>query len=58
MDGSLTQCAPDASDADGLGFSQAAAKLASTMRMNPWTSDGAPVDGAVVRVGVKLNLKR
>jgi TonB family protein len=58
VDGSLTQCAPDAGDSDGLGFSQAAAKLVSTMRMNPWTSDGAPVDGAVVRIGVKLNLKR
>ena len=41
----------------GLGFSEAAVKLASTMRMNPWTIDGAPVDGAVVRVGVRLNLK-
>ena len=56
-DGALTACAPDGGDADGLGFSQAAAKLASTMRMNPWTSDGAPVDGAIVRIGFRLNLK-
>jgi len=27
------------------------------MRMNPWQRDGEPVDGAVVQVGVRLNLK-
>ncbi|MFI4935009.1 MAG: TonB family protein [Caulobacterales bacterium] len=56
-DGSLTDCAPAEANPDGLGFSEAAAKLASTMKMNPWTDDGAPVDGAVVRVGVQLTLK-
>ena len=57
VDGTLTDCAPQPGDPDGLGFSEAAVRLASTMRMNPWTSDGAPVDGAVVRIGVRLNLK-
>lgn len=57
QDGSLTDCAPQEADPDGLGFSEAAAKLASTMKMNPWTVDGEPVDGAVVRVGVRLDLK-
>jgi hypothetical protein len=52
-----SDCAPLEADPDGLGFSEAAAKLASTMRMNPWTIDGGPVDGAVIRVGVKLKLK-
>ena len=33
-------------------------KLAETMRMNPWTADGSPVDGAVVRVGVRLDLRQ
>jgi TonB family protein len=56
-DGQLSDCAPAEADPDGLGFSEAAAKLASTMRMNPWTVDGAPVDGAVIRVGVRLKLK-
>jgi hypothetical protein len=28
------------------------------MRMNPWTAAAAPVDGAVVDVAVRLNLKR
>jgi TonB family protein len=57
QDGSLTGCQPQPGDPDGLGFSEAAVKLASTMRMNPWQRDGEPVDGAVVQVGVRLNLK-
>jgi TonB family protein len=56
-DGSLSDCAPAEADPEGLGFSEAAAKLAATMRMNPWTPDGSPVDGAVVRIGVRLDLK-
>jgi protein TonB len=56
LDGSLSDCAPEPGDPDGLGFSDAAVRLASTMRMNPWTVDGEPVDGAVVRLGVKLTL--
>jgi len=56
-DGALTDCAPERADPEGLGFSEAAAKLVSTMRMNPWTSDGRPVDGAMVTVSVRLNLK-
>ena len=55
--GTLTDCAPQAGDPDGLGFSEAAVKLAATMRMNPWTADAAPVDGATVDVAVQLNLK-
>ncbi len=57
-DGALSDCAPVEADPEGLGFSEAAAKLASTMRMNPWTPDGSPVDGAVVRVGVRLDLRQ
>ena len=56
-DGSLTTCTPEPGDPDGLGFSEAAVKLAAVMKMNPWSSDAAPVDGAVVRVRVELNLK-
>jgi len=55
--GTLSDCAPEDADPEGLGFSEAAAELASTMRMNPWTTDGQPVDGAVVRIGVRLSLK-
>jgi TonB family protein len=57
QDGSLTGCEPRPGDPDGLGFSEAAVRLVSTMRMNPWLPDGEPVDGAVVEVGVRLNLK-
>ncbi|HXQ17758.1 MAG TPA: TonB family protein [Caulobacteraceae bacterium] len=57
QDGTLSDCQPQPGDPDGLGFSEAAVKLASTMRMNPWQRDGEPVDGAVVQVGVRLNLK-
>ncbi len=49
--------APEAGDPDGLGFSEAAAKLASTMRMNLWSADGAPVEGGVVHIPIRLNLK-
>ena len=57
-DGSLTDCSPETGDPDGLGFSEVAVKLASTMKMNPWSSDGRPVDGAVYRVAIRLNLKQ
>ena len=56
-DGSLTDCSPEPGDPDGLGFSEAAVRLASVMKMNPWTADAAPVDGATVEVRIQLNLK-
>ncbi|THD78224.1 MAG: hypothetical protein E7812_11630 [Phenylobacterium sp.] len=55
-DGSMTACAPESADPDGLGFSEAAVKLASTMRMNLWSSDAEPVEGGVVHVAIRLNL--
>jgi|GEM_PF-828327 len=56
-DGSMTQCTPESAEPEGLGFSEAAAKLASAMKMNLWSADGAPVAGGVVHVPVRLNLK-
>jgi hypothetical protein len=56
-DGTMTACAPETGDPDGLGFSEAAAKLASTMKMNLWSADGAPVEGGVVHIPIRLNLK-
>jgi len=53
--GGLTACAPDGGDPEG--FSDVAAKLAGAMRMNPWSADARPVEGATVYVGVRLNLK-
>jgi TonB family protein len=55
-DGSMANCAPETADPDGLGFSQAAVKLASTMRMNLWSADAEPVEGGVVHVAIRLNL--
>jgi hypothetical protein len=57
-DGSLADCAPDAADPDGMGFSEAAVKLAATMRMNLWSADAQPVEGGTVRVAIRLNLDR
>jgi len=56
-DGALTGCAPEPGDPDGLGFSEAAVKLASNMRMNLWSADAEPVEGGVVHIPIRLNLK-
>lgn len=56
-DGSLTGCTPEPGDPDGLGFSEAAAKLASGMKMNLWGADAAPVVGGVVHIPIRLVLK-
>ena len=55
--GALTACVPEPGDPDGLGFSEAAAKLAGGMKMNLWSNDAAPVEGGVVHIPVRLNLK-
>jgi TonB family protein len=55
-DGSLTACrAFGAGEPPGLGFSEAAAKAAPSLRMSPWTDAGGPVDGALVRVPIRFN---
>jgi hypothetical protein len=56
-DGSMGACTPETGDPDGLGFSEAAAKLASTLKANLWSQDGGPVAGGEVRVAIRLNLK-
>ncbi|MFL5297351.1 MAG: TonB family protein [Phenylobacterium sp.] len=56
-DGAMSDCVPEPGEPDGLGFSEAAAKLASAMRMNLWSADGAPVQGGVVHIPIRLNLK-
>jgi hypothetical protein len=53
--GGLSACAPDPAEPAGLGFSEAAAQLASTMKMNLWSADGAPVQGGVVRIPIQLS---
>lgn len=56
-DGTMSACEPEAAEPAGLGFSEAAAKLAATLKMNLWSADGGPVEGGEVRVGIRLNLK-
>lgn len=54
-DGGLTQCSIAQEQPAGLGFGPAALALAETMSINPWTSDGHPVDGAEITVPIRLN---
>jgi TonB family protein len=56
-DGSMSACTPDAGDPDGLGFSEAVAKLALLLKVNRWSADAGPVDGGQVRVAIRINLK-
>ncbi|HEY2749828.1 energy transducer TonB [Phenylobacterium sp.] len=56
-DGSLRACRPTGEEPSGLGFSEAAAKLAGTLRANLWSLDGAPVSDGEVEVAIRLNLK-
>ncbi|THD61390.1 TonB family protein [Phenylobacterium sp.] len=56
-DGAMSACAPEAGDPDGLGFSEAAVRLAATLKMNLWSADGAPVVGGVVHIPIRLNLR-
>ena len=55
--GGVTACTPESADPQGLGFSEAVARLATTMKMNLWSADAAPVEGGVVYVAMRLNLK-
>ena len=53
-DGALSGCKPLPALSDEPGFSQAAAIVASGMRMNPWTDDGGPVDGATINLPIRF----
>jgi hypothetical protein len=55
-DGSLTACEEMPGNPDGLGFSHSAVIIAGAMAMNPWTDEGAPVDGATIAVPIRFNL--
>ena len=55
-DGALTDCAPAPGDPDGVGFSEAAVRVATVMKMNLWTQEGGPVDGARVKLPIRFNL--
>jgi hypothetical protein len=55
-DGTLAGCTPEPGEPEGVGFSEAAAKLASTLKMNLWSADAQPVEGGVVHIASRLNL--
>ncbi len=55
-DGSLKDCAVASEQPAGLGFGDAALTVAGVMVMNPWTAQGDPVDGARIRLPVRLEL--
>jgi TonB family protein len=56
-DGAFTACAPEPGEPDGLGFSEAAVKIAAGLKINLWSADAAPVEGGVVHIPVRLKLK-
>jgi protein TonB len=54
-DGALQACqASGDGDPPGFGFSEAAAKAATVIRISPWTESGGPVDGALVRIPIRF----
>lgn len=54
-DGNLTDCKVGREDPVGLGFGEAAVRVAQAMQMSPWTDDGRPVDGARIRLPIQFN---
>ncbi|HLY80939.1 MAG TPA: energy transducer TonB [Caulobacteraceae bacterium] len=54
QDGGLKDCTVESEEPAGLGFGGAALTVASVMVMNPWTAQGTPVDGAHIRLPVRL----
>lgn len=55
-DGALKPCVVVSEQPAGLGFGDAALIVAGVMQMNPWTAQGTPVDGARIRLPVRLEL--
>lgn len=53
-DGRLTDCKVARETPEGLGFGPAAVGIAGVMQMNPWTDEGRPVDGALIRLPIKF----
>jgi TonB family protein len=54
-EGAVTQCAPQPAAPDGLGFSEAVAQLASTLKVALWSDDAGPVYGGKLRLELRLD---
>jgi TonB family protein len=52
--GVLTDCQVESESPADVGFGDAALKMAPDMAMNPWTSQGTPLDGLKVRVPFRM----
>jgi TonB family protein len=52
--GALTACQVDGEDPPGLGFGPAAVAAAGAFKVNLWTDDGRPVDGAKIRMPIRF----
>jgi TonB family protein len=55
--GALINCQVKSEAPENLGFGRAALAIAAVMVMNPWTPQGVPVDGAHIRLPIRVNLK-
>jgi TonB family protein len=53
-DGSLSDCTVATEDPADMGFGEAALKIAAVTAMNPWTAQGTPVEGARIRLPIRL----
>lgn len=54
--GAMASCSVASESPGGYGFGDAAMRLTPYFRINPRTVDGAPVDGAVVRIPLRFGL--
>lgn len=51
--GAVERCSVAEESPAGLGFGASALSLSDKFRVNPWTSDGEPVDGRTIRLPIR-----
>lgn len=55
--GGLDGCVSQSEDPPGLGYADAALKLARAFRMEVWTAEGLPVVGGTIRLPLRFDLE-